>query len=375
MFILAFHAARISPYPGASTTQEMGTKTEHHRENSPELTDVWMADALLAKAFAEQVRCMQAVYAQADEVLRPMPGAPAAFDVRMGEIPASFFTPRRNVFSTLFQSTYRALGVPLPRRLLYGVINHLFRIWVTGADNLLDDEDKCVLPLRMPQASRVMREVVAIMAADRVLGRLLAQAVADGTLTPAQAAALSDATLRRLLPSAAQEAGEEDGVDERADPAYVLETIHLLKTGMLFNIPFTGFDLVESEVDAEKAARLKAALRAFGGGCQILDDVRDLARDFVERRHNYVISVLARDRPSALAAWAQRPLKVTDRLYGEVAAESFAAARLGLRRLAEACATFQAEGVISATGASPAAMARAMLSLLDLEDLADEDGI
>ena len=44
--------------------------------------------------------------------------------------------------STLFQATYRALGV-LPRRLLYGEINHLFRIWVTGADNP-DAEDNCV---------------------------------------------------------------------------------------------------------------------------------------------------------------------------------------------------------------------------------------
>ena len=339
------------------------------------MQNILMKDDLLAQAFAEQVRCMQAVYAQADDVLRPMPGAPAAFDVRMGELPASFFTPRRNIFSTLFQSTYRALGVSMPRRLLYGEINHLFRIWVTGADNLLDGEDKCVLPLRMPRESRVMREVVAIMAADRVLSRVLAQAVADGALTEAQAAEFSDATLRRLLPSAAQEAGEEGGVVERPDPAYVLETIHLLKTGLLFNIPFTGFDLIETDVDAEKASRLKAALRAFGGGCQILDDVRDLARDFVERRHNYVLSTLARDRPSVLAAWSQRPLKATDRLYGEVADESFAAARLGLNRLAEACATFQAEGVFSTTGAPPAAMARAMLSLLDLEDLANEDGI
>ena len=146
---------------------------------------------------------------------------------------------------------------------------------------------------------------------------------------------------------------------ERPDPAYVLETIHLLKTGLLFNIPFTGFDLIETDVDAEKASRLKAALRAFGGGCQILDDVRDLARDFVERRHNYVLSTLARDRPSVLAAWSQRPLKATDRLYGEARDESFAAARLGLNRLAEAAQPSRRKAY-STTGAPPA-MARAML--------------
>jgi len=264
-----------------------------------------------------------------------------------------------------------ALDIAEPRRLLYGKLNHLFRIWVTGADNLLDDEDKCVLPLEMPGASRVMREVVAIMAADRVLYHLLRAAVADKTLTEGQADALADASLRCLLPSAGQEASEEGGIVARPAPAYVLDTIHVLKTGLLFNIPFTGVDLVEHELEPKRVVRLKTALRMFGGGCQILDDVRDLARDFVEHRHNYVLSVLARDNPEVLESWAGRDIQVDDRLYFDVPSVSFQAARLGYLRLTEACLILQEEGVMT-SGVPVGMMALSMFAVLDLEDLSHE---
>ena len=243
---------------------------------------VWGAGRLLARALTEQKICMAAVYDTAARIVRPPAGAPPEYAVRLGEIPDSFYDARKNLFSTLFYSAYLALDIPLPRRLLYGKLNHLFRIWVTAADNLLDSEDKCVLPLDMPGTSRVMREVVALMAADRVLGHLLDDAVSEGVLTRQQAREVADASLRNLLPSAAQEASEEGGVTVRPAPEYVLETVHLLKTGLLFNIPFTGMDIVERDVDHDRLDRIKRALLLFGNGCQVLDDVRDVARDFVE---------------------------------------------------------------------------------------------
>lgn len=338
------------------------------QEAVPSLLSVWGAGHLLARALSEQRLCMRAVYDAADRIVRPPAGAPPEYAIRMGEIPDAFYAARKNLFSTLFYSTYLALDIPRPRRLLYGKINHLFRMWVTSADNLLDGEDKCVLPLAMPGASRVMREVVAIMAADRVLHHLLNEAAAEGTITRRQASELADATLRNLLPSAAQEAGEEGGIIERPAPEYVLETVHLLKTGLLFNIPFTGVDIVEREIDRDRLGRIKQALLLFGNACQVLDDVRDVARDVAEGRHNYVLSVLAHTRPEVLEAWTQRTIKAGDRLYFEVPAESLAAARLGYRRLTAACAALQEERVI-AGGAPITQMARSMFAALDLEDI------
>ena len=335
------------------------------------LVNIWGEDSHLSKALLEQSLCMKSVYALAREIVRSPSDSPPEFAIRVGDIPPSFFTARKNIFSTLFHSTYMALDIAEPRRLLYGKLNHLFRIWVTGADNLLDDEDKCVLPLVMPGSSRVMREVVAIMAADRVLLRLLRAAVADKTLTEGQADTLANESLRCLLPSAGQEASEEGGIVARPAPEYVLDTIHVLKTGLLFNIPFTGVDLVETALDSGRVARLKTALRMFGGGCQILDDVRDMARDFVERRHNYVLSVLARDNPDVLSSGAARDIKVDDRLYADVLSASLPAARLGYQRLADACKILQEERVMT-SGVPVGMMALSMFAVLDLEDLSHE---
>ena len=346
--------------------------SDKRQSNAPETTGslgIWGAGRLLAQAFSEQEACLRSVYALAGEIVQPPTGSQPEYAIRMGEVPASFFTSRKNIFSTLFYSTYLALDIPKPRRLLYGKLNHLFRIWVTSADNLLDNEDKCVLPLAMPGTSRVMREVVALMAADRVLWRLLNEAVTEATLTHEQANALADESLRCLLPSAAQEASEEGGVMARPDPEYVLDTIHVLKTGLLFNIPFTGVDIVERDIDRNRLARIKQALLLFGGGCQILDDVRDIARDFVERRHNYVLSTLAHEQPGVLETWARRDIKPGDRLYFEVLSISLAAARLGFQRLTDACSVLQAERVIM-TGAPVARMACSMFTALDLEDIA-----
>lgn len=329
---------------------------------------IWGAGRLLLQALSEQEECLRSVYGIAAQIVRPPAGSPPEYAVRLGEIPAAFYSARKNIFSTLFYSTYLALDIPRPRRLLYGKLNHLFRIWVTSADNLLDAEDKCVLPLEMPGGSRVMREVVALMAADRVLRRLLAEAVAAGTLTAPQADRISDESLRCLLPSAAQEASEEGGVTVRPAPAYVLDTVHVLKTGLLFNIPFTGVDIVEEDVDRDRLGRIKQALLLFGCGCQVLDDIRDLARDLVERRHNYLLSVLAREQPEQLSQWAARDIKAGDRLYFEVLPAALAAARLGYQRLASACTVLQEERVIL-SGAPVAQMACSMFTVLDLEDL------
>lgn len=344
-------------------------KKSAERENTRS-KGLWGTSRLWAQASSEQRVCMRTVYKIADELIRVPEGTASDFDVRLGSIPSTLFTLRKNFFSTLFYSIYLALEIPKPRRLLYGKINHLFRIWVTSADNLLDDEDKCVLPLVMPSASRIMREVVVIMAADRVLWSVLREAVTAETITSQQADVLSVESLRYLLPSAAQEASEEGGVLTRPAPDTVLDTLHTLKTGLLFALPFLGIDQIESQVAPERVVRLKHALMLFGGGCQILDDIRDLGRDFVERRHNYVLSVLAQDDPDVLQAWADRTIRSGDRLYKEALPVCVDAAQLGFQKLTDACLVLQKEGVLPCN-VSAARMASSMFTVLDLEDLTD----
>ena len=330
-------------------------------------TSFFSAGRITLAALSEQQACIREVHSRLAPFLATPDGTPPEYAVRPVPLPAAWTGWRKNLFSTLFQSAYHLMDVPAPRRMLYGKLIHLFRIWVTSADNLLDDEDKIVVPLSMPGNARVMRQVVAIMAADRALAEILNDAAAQGTITSLQRDALSCESLRRLLPSAAQEATEEGGIAFRPPPEEVLNVVHRLKTGLLFNVAFVGPDIVEP-LASERSARLREGLMNFGLGCQVLDDVRDMARDLLENRHNVVLSALAHRQPDALDDLRIRAASPADRLYLDVPAVVFPIARQGLDLLASGLRTLGDAG-LGYGAAQAAAMARAMFPVLDLEDL------
>jgi hypothetical protein len=266
-----------------------------------EIENLWQQGQYLKAAFDEYKLCIKAVFKEARTILQSPAQTPLEFDVRLGMIPDEFYMLRRNLFSTLFQSVYHLLQIREDRRLLYGKLNHLFRIWVTSADNLLDNEDKIVVPIEITGSSRVMRQVISIMLADRVLKNITDQAVRDKIINEDQASLLTHKSLQILLPSAAEEASEENGITHRPDAEYVLNTIHRLKTGLLFHIPFLGPDTIETNIDKNTLTFCKEGLMSFGLGCQILDDIRDIAKDHLEMRHNYVLSKLYADYPLYVA--------------------------------------------------------------------------
>lgn len=246
----------------------------------------------LETAYQEQRSVIAEVWKHAAQILAVDESISAQFRVTLDPMPEHVSTFEHNMFSSVFLAVLQPLGIPPERRMLYGKLNHLFRAWVTSADNLLDDEDKVTFPVKMPGHALVMRQVVVIMLADRIMNRVLAEAQVEGLLTSGEARKLSDESLRVLLPSAAEEASEEGGLREWPLPEFVLERLHPLKTGILFHIPFLGPEKIERNIDPETLSSLKSALLDFGIGCQMLDDIRDMSRDFVQRRANYVVSRL-----------------------------------------------------------------------------------
>lgn len=318
-------------------------------------------------ALKEQQACIREIHARLAPYLDSPAETPPAYAVRSAPLSANRLGWRKNMFSTLFQSVYHLMDVPAPRRLLYGKLIHLFRIWVTSADNLLDGEDKDVIPVVLPGSARVMRQVIAVMAADRVLAEVLNEAVAQGTISADQRDALSRDSLRCLLPSAAQEATEEGGITVRPPPTEVLDVIHRLKTGLLFNIAFVAPDLIEPST-RPSTAHLRQALMDFGLGCQVFDDIRDMARDLLERRHNVVLSALAHGEPAMLEQLTREVRSPDDRLYSAVPAVVLPIARQGFLRMVSGLRVLGAAG-LGCDGAQAESMARAMLPVLDLEGL------
>lgn len=327
------------------------------------------AGKILGLAYREQRHCIRAVYDRLQAYLQSPDDTPHEYAVRPGAVPAAFYTWRKNLFSSLFHSAYFLLDCPEPRRRLYGRLIHLYRIWVTSADNLLDDEDKVVVPITMPGSSRVMRQVVALMAADRVLADILREAREEGVIDAVMADSLQRESLRRLLPSAAEEAGEEGGVQTRPDPERVRTVIHRLKTGLLFNIAFVGPEIAEPNLDHTRLGSLKESLMQFGLGCQMLDDIRDLAKDLRERRHNYVLSWLAHHQPEALPALEAEAAAGADRLYLLTPRAVAQAAELGFQQMRHGLTRLGVAGLGFDDGEA-ARMARMMFATLDLGEFA-----
>ena len=323
---------------------------------------------MLRQALGEQQACIADVYARMAPCLRSPDGTPLGYRVAPGAIPRSFRSWRRNLFSTLFHSTYLIMGYAEPQRMLYGRIIHLYRIWVTSADNLLDHEDKIVVPIEMPGTSRIMRQVIALMAADRVLAELLEEAVAGKMISAGSARLLMQESLRRLLPSAAQEAQEEGGIRGRPEPEHVLDVIHRLKTGLLFHVAFAAPEILEPAPDLARMRCLKDALMQVGLGCQVLDDIRDMARDLLERRHNYVLSWMAHHQPEALRHLEARALAVSDRLYLHAADAVAPAAERGFRMVRDGLCALGDAGLDCGPEAT-AQMANLMFTVLDIPEL------
>jgi hypothetical protein len=257
--------------------------------NFNEIDQVWLEVKIFKEAFKEHILCFRKIYDLANQIIDHRL-SDSEFYVKIDKIPKELFTLRKNLFSTLFQSIYHLLKINQRRRLLYGKLNCLFRIWVTSADNLLDGEEKFYLPLRLSGNSRIMQQIISIMLADRIMNQLLMEAMRKGIISSRESKTLSCKSLQMLLPSAAEEASEEKGIRSRPNPDYVLSTIHRLKTGILFHIPFLGPETIEDCLDKTLLKKCKDALSKFALGCQLLDDIRDITKDYLEKRHNYIIS-------------------------------------------------------------------------------------
>lgn len=204
---------------------------------------------------------------------------------------------QRHFFSTLFLAIYRALGIPEERRLFYGVINHCLRGIVTGADNLLDDEYKEMLPLAFPDKATRFKSIMHILLFERFLHESIDElSQADGINRQA-AADLHRAIFAAIVPIGAQEAGEEGGIEEILSPRDILDSVHMFKGGNLLCLAFVAPSLLERD----KAGRIELARQgvfSIGLALQVIDDLTDFYQDIVQGNHNYLVSSVRFNGPA-----------------------------------------------------------------------------
>jgi len=194
---------------------------------------------------------------------------------------------RKNFFSTLFLSIYRALDIPGERRMLYGIINHCLRGLVTGTDNLLDDEYKEMLPLDFPEEAVRFKSVMHILIFDRILSETL-ESEASG-LERQQVRRLQRQLFKALVPIGAEEAQEEGGVREILSPEEILRSVHMYKGGKLLCLAFVAPLIIENQ-GLERLRLADQGIYSIGMALQIIDDLTDFYEDIRAHNHNYLVS-------------------------------------------------------------------------------------
>ena len=196
---------------------------------------------------------------------------------------------QKNFFSILFLAIYRSIGIPEERRLWYGAINHCLRGIVTGADNLLDNEYKEMLPLNFPPAATRFKSIMHLLVFDRFLIKLAERMASLGIATSPPE--LHDALFRAIVPIGAEEAQEEGGVQTILSPGEILSSVHMYKGGKLLCLSFVAPRLLEKTLVPE-LDKAEQGIFSIGLALQVIDDLTDLYEDIRAENHNYLVSAI-----------------------------------------------------------------------------------
>jgi hypothetical protein len=185
---------------------------------------------------------------------------------------------------------------------------------VTSTDNILDRENKFMLPVRFGKEG-FFPSIMHILLFDRLLYRVLIDAERDGLLLGLSALMVENTLFRALLEIGLEEAGEEGGVDEIIEPRRVLAEVHTQKGGNLLRLAFVAPRLIER--DKETTERLMLADRgvfSIGMALQCIDDITDIKIDLKDRRHNYLVSLIwhegSKSEKQRLKEMVKRPDKI-----------------------------------------------------------------
>ncbi len=230
----------------------------------------------------------------------------------------------RNFFSLLLLSAYRALDLREDQLRYLAAVNHTVRAIVTAADNLIDGEDKPVLPLSMPAGAARFRNSLALLAWGVALERVVAEGVGPVGLEPQRVADAVEGLMGSLIEIGGVEAEEEAGVDEVVTPGVVVARIHEQKGGQLLGLAFVvPRELLAGDPRAPRLAAMHRGVHAIGLALQHVDDVTDLAIDVADRRHNLLQSEIVHRGSAGERAFLERlRAEGDDAGYREACADS-----------------------------------------------------
>ena len=201
--------------------------------------------------------------------------------------PIEFF--QEFFFLILFRSVLQTVGVSAPGLALCSELNFCIKGTITAADNLFDDQDKTLLPLRAGDGVR-FKSILQLLVFERLASRVLARGVRSGTISTSAADRFQKELLSRMAAIGSLEGSEERGVSGVLEPESMIEHVHRLRGGALFELAFIAPRLLEQSVDEDLLSRAQRGISKLGTAFQIVDDLTDFEFDLARGSHNLLIS-------------------------------------------------------------------------------------
>ena len=249
------------------------------------IAGVWSRLDPAARGQAEAITCVK----------QDLPQILDASYIDMGQLGADHGRPigiefvQEFFFLILFRSVLQTVGITTADLRLCCELNFCIKGTITAADNLFDDQDKALLPLKTGQGSR-FRSILQLLAFERLASRALERGVSGGSISRASAAQFQKELLSRMAAIGALEGSEEGGVEGVMEPDLMIEQVHRVRGGALFELAFIAPRLLENSVDPDLLSRAQSAISKLGTAFQIVDDLTDFEFDLNHERHNLLVS-------------------------------------------------------------------------------------
>lgn len=194
---------------------------------------------------------------------------------------------QENFFLILFHSVFKAVGCEEDHLHLYTLLNSCIRGLVLSGDNLFDDEDKKVLPLRLGCGKRFM-SIVQMMCYQNLIRQVLkhhGEWLDDGEKDRFHRELLSTLTAIGTL-----EGSEETGVVDTPPTEDMIEKVHRVRGGSLFSLAVIAPRIGERGQNLTAWETAEQGIRSLGTAFQIVDDITDLEFDLGRGSHNLLVS-------------------------------------------------------------------------------------
>lgn len=243
-----------------------------------------------APTLARQIEAVAAVHNDLEAVIDSRYRLPAGRTTTEADGGQELKTLQDFFFLTLFLSLFDGLGVEERRQPFYAELNFCIMGTITAADNLFDDQAKMLLPLR-PVAGARYASILQLMCFERLMARVGAKAVADGLFGAEPFARVQRGLIDQMAEIGLLEGSEEAGVgDHIPTPEGMIDHVHRVRGGKLFDLAFVAPKVLEQGAVLEKIEKAAPAIAQLGTAFQIVDDLTDFEFDLGRKSHNLLVA-------------------------------------------------------------------------------------